>query len=174
MNEDREVKGIQTENKVVQLFLFISQDSVSQSYSLWPHGLQHTRPPCPSSTPRATQTHVHHISDAIQPSHPLLSPSAPTFSLPSINSLVLSFLYSPTLTSIHDYWKTIALTRQSLAGKVMSLLFNKLSRLIIPRSKHLSISWLQSPSVVILETQKVSHCFHCFSTVGKNPLEEME
>ena len=51
MNEDREVKGIQTENKVVQLFLFISQDSVSQSYSLWPHGLQHTRPPCPSPTP---------------------------------------------------------------------------------------------------------------------------
>ena len=37
---------------------------------------------------------------------------------------MLSFLYSPTLTSIHDYWKTIALTRQTFVGKVMSLLFN--------------------------------------------------
>ena len=50
--------------------------------------------------------------------------------------------------------KTIALTRWNFVGKVMSLLFNMLSRLIIaflPRSKHLLISWLQSPSVVILE-----------------------
>ena len=109
--------------------------------------------------PEPTQTHVHCVSDAIQPYHPLLSPSPPTFNLPiisifsnelvlhirwpeywspsdecsglisfrmdwldllavqetlessptpqfeSINSLALSFLYSPTLTSIHDYWK---------------------------------------------------------------------
>ena len=71
-----------------------------------------------------------------------------------INSLVLSFLYSPTLTSIHDYWKKQSLTRQTFAGKVMSLLFNMLSRLVIaflPSSKCLLISWLQSPSVVILE-----------------------
>ena len=49
--------------------------------------------------------------------------------------------------------KTIALTRQTFVGKVMSLLFNMLSRLVItflPRSKHLLISWLQSPSAVIL------------------------
>ena len=63
--------------------------------------------------------------------------------------------------------KTIALTRQTFVGKVMSLLFNMLSRLVIsfgPRSKHLLISWLQSPSAVILEPpqNKVSHCFHCF------------
>ena len=63
--------------------------------------------------------------------------------------------------------KTIALTRQNYAGKVMSLLFNMLSRLIIallPRSKHLLISWLQSPSAVIWESRKnkVSHYFHCF------------
>ena len=42
----------------------------------------------------------------------------------SINSPLLSFLYNSTLTSIHDYWKTIALTRQTFVGKVMSLLFN--------------------------------------------------
>ena len=134
------------------------------SDSLWLHGLQHARPPCPSPTPRFTQIHVHHMGDAVQPSHPLLSPS-PAFSLSqyqglfkwvsslhqvakvlefqlqhqsfqwtfrtdfpyyglvvspcsssnsqescpapqfkSINSLALSFLYGPTLTSIHDYW----------------------------------------------------------------------
>ena len=63
--------------------------------------------------------------------------------------------------------KTIALTRQTLVDKVMSVLFKMLSRLVIsflPRSKHLLISWLQSPSAVILEPPKneVSHCFHCF------------
>ena len=63
--------------------------------------------------------------------------------------------------------KTIALTRQTFVGKVMFLLFNMLSRLVViflPRSKHLLISWLQSPSAVILEPlkNKISHCFHCF------------
>ena len=64
--------------------------------------------------------------------------------------------------------KTIALTRWNFAGKVMSLLFNMLSRLVIaflPRSKCLLISWLQSPSAVIWEPplqKKVSHYFHCF------------
>ena len=63
--------------------------------------------------------------------------------------------------------KTIALTRWTFVGKVMSLLFNMLSRLVItflPRSKCLLISWLQSPSAVILETpqNKFWHCFHCF------------
>ena len=54
--------------------------------------------------------------------------------------------------------KTIALTRRTFVGKVMSLLFNMLSRLAItflPRSKHLLISWLQSPSAVILEPPKI-------------------
>ena len=62
--------------------------------------------------------------------------------------------------------KTIALTRWTFVGKVMSLLFNMLSRLVItflPRSKCLLISWLQSPSAVILQPRKIkSHCFHCF------------
>ena len=61
---------------------------------------------------------------------------------------------------------TIALTRQTFVGKVMSLLFNMLSRLeitFLPRSKRLLISWLQSPSAVILEPQKVkSDSFYCF------------
>ena len=54
--------------------------------------------------------------------------------------------------------KTIALTRRTFVGKVMSLLLKMLSRLVItflPRSKHLLISWLQSPSAVILEPPKI-------------------
>ena len=54
--------------------------------------------------------------------------------------------------------KNIVLTRPTYVGKVMSLLFNMLSRLVIaflPRSKHLLISWLQSPSAVILELKKI-------------------
>ena len=62
--------------------------------------------------------------------------------------------------------KTITLTRWTFVGKVMSLLLNMLSRLVItflPRSKRLLISWLQSPSVVFWSHQnKASHCFHCF------------
>ena len=62
--------------------------------------------------------------------------------------------------------KSIALTRWTFVSKVMSPLFNTLSRLVtafLPRSKHLLISWLQSASAVILELKKiVSHCFHCF------------
>ena len=147
-----------------------------------------------------TQTHVHWVSDAIQPTDPLLSPSpllfnlsqhqgvfqwvnsshqvakvfifsispskeysglisfrlvgshwsprdfqesSPTPQFKSINSSVLNFLYSPTLTSIHDYCKTIALTRWTFASQMMCLLFNMLSRFVIaffPRSKHLLIS----------------------------------
>ena len=140
------------------------------SDSLGPHESQHTRPPCPSPTPGVhSKTHVHRISDAIQPSHPLSSPSPPAPNpsqhqsfqmsqlitwggqstgvsalasfLPkntqglisfrmdwldllavqgtlksllqhhskSINSSALSFLHSPTLTSIHDYWKNHSL-----------------------------------------------------------------
>ena len=66
--------------------------------------------------------------------------SSPTPQFKSINSSALSFLYSPTLTSIHDSWK--ALTKLTFGGKVMSLLFNMPSRLVItflPRSKHLLI-----------------------------------
>ena len=62
------------------------------------------------------------------------------------------------LTSIHDCWKNYNLTRRTFVGKGMSLLFNMLSRFVIaflPRSKRLLISWLQSPSAVILEPKKI-------------------
>ena len=132
------------------------------SDSLRPHGLQHARFPVHRQLPELTQAHVHCVGDAIQPSHPLSSPSPPAFNpsqhqglsnesvlpirwpkywsfsfsispcneysglisvridwlgLPavqessltpqfkSINSSVLSFLYRPTLKSIHDHWK---------------------------------------------------------------------
>ena len=84
--------------------------------------------------------------------------SSPTPQFKSIYSLALSFPYGPTLTSIHDCWKMIALTRWTFVGQVMSLLFNMLSRLVIsfpPRSKRLLISWQQSPSSVILEPKKI-------------------
>ena len=75
--------------------------SVSQSVSsvvsnsLWPHGLQHARLPCPSPTPELVQTHVHWVSDAIQPSHPLSSPSPPAFNLSQHQGLFqwVSFLH---------------------------------------------------------------------------------
>ena len=51
------------------------------SDSLWPHEPQHTRPSCPSPTPRVSPTHVHWVGDAIQLSHPLSSPSPPSLSL---------------------------------------------------------------------------------------------
>ena len=169
--------------------------------------------------PEYTQTHVHWVSNAIQPSHPLSSPSPPAPN-PSqhqglfqwVNSLnqvakVLefqlqhqSFQWTPrtdilwmdwldllavqgTLKSLlqhhssktsilqhsaffivqlsHPYMttgKTIALTRWTFVGKLMSLLRNMLSRLVItflPRSTCFLISWLQSPSEVILEPRKI-------------------
>ena len=162
--------------------------------------------------PELTQTHVHRVDDAIQPSHPLSSPSPPAIRVFSKESVLCikwpkywSFSISPsneysglisfrtdwfdflavqgTLKSLlqhhsskasilwrsalfmvqlsHPYMttgKTIALTRQTFVGKVMSLFFNMLSRLVIAflsRSKHLLISWLQSPSTVILEPKKI-------------------
>ena len=95
--------------------------------------------------------------------------SSPTPQLESINSLALSLF---TVHLSHPYMtigKTIALTVWISVGTVRSLLFNMVSRLVIaflPRSKCLLISWLQSPSAVILEPpqNKVCHCFHCFPT----------
>ena len=69
----------------------------------------------------------------------------------------LSFLYSQLSHPYMTTGKTIALTRQTFISKVMSLIFNMPSRLVmafLPRSKRLIISWLQSPSAVILEPQK--------------------
>ena len=166
------------------------------------------------------QTHVHRVSDAIQPFHPLSSPSPPAFNLsqhlrirwpkywsfscsisPSKEYSGLIFfrmdwldllVVQGTLKSLlqhhsskasilwrsaffivqlsHPYMttgKTIALTRQTFVGKVMSLIFNMLSRLVIaflPRSKHRLISWLQSPSTSDFgaSQNKVCHCSYCF------------
>ena len=165
-----------------------------------------------------TQTHVHQVCDAIQPSHPLSSPFPPAPNPSQHQSLlkwansshdvdeVLEFSFSiipskeiPGLISFTMDWldllavqktlksllqhhsskasilrhsaffqvqlshlymttgKIIALTRQTFVSKVMSLLFNMLSKSVItflPRSKCLLISWLQSLSAVILEPQK--------------------
>ena len=165
--------------------------------------------------PEFTQSHVHRVSDAIQPSHPLLFPSPPapntsqhqgfsnestlcmrwpkywSFNLSISPSNEYSGLISfridwleKTLKSLlrhhsskasvflssafcivqlsHPYTatgKTIALTRQTFVSKVMSLLFDMLSRLVIvflPRGKHVLISWLYSPSAVILEPIKIN------------------
>ena len=178
------------------------------SDSLRPHGLQHARFPVHRQLPELTQAHVHCVGDAIQPAHPLSSPSPPAFnpaqhqglsnesvlpirwpkywsfsfsiSLSNEYSGLISFridrldllAVQGTLKSLlqhhsskasilwcsafftvqlsHLYMttgKTIALTRWTFVGKLMSLLFNMLSRLVIaflPRNKRLLISWLQS------------------------------
>ena len=71
---------------------------------------------------------------------------------------MLSFPRGLILTPVHDYGESIALTIWTFVNKVMSLLFNMLSRFFIaflPRSRHLLISWLQSLSAVILELRKI-------------------
>ena len=213
--------------------------SVAQSCPILCNPMDRSTPGLPvhHQLPEFTQTHVHRVSDAIQPSHPLSSPSPPALNLSSIrvfsNESTLcmrwpkywsfSFSISPSnehsgLTSLRMDWldllavqgtlksllqhhsskasvllhsafftvqlshtymttgKTTALTRWTFVGKVMTLLFNMLSRLVITflsRSKCLLISWLQSPSVVILEPPKIKSytvksytylhlLFHCF------------
>ena len=194
--------------------------SVSQSCPTLCDPMNHSMPGLPvhHQLPEFTQTHVHRIDAAIQPSHPLSSPSPPALNCSYIsvfsNESALhirwprygsfSFNISPsnehwglisfrsdwldllavqgTLKSLlqhhsskasilrlsaffivqlsHPYMitgKIIALTK-TFVDKVMSLLFNLMSRLVItslPRSKHLLISWLQSPSAVILKPQKI-------------------
>ena len=91
----------------------------------------------------------------------------------SINSSLLSIPYGPTSHPYITTGKTIALTRQTFVSKMMSLLFNTLSRFVkafFPGFKCLLISWLQSPSTVILKSLPkkiksvtVSTCFHLFA-----------
>ena len=86
--------------KVMSLLLnMLTQFSRSVvSDSLRPHEPQHAWPLCPSPTPGVSQTHVHWVSDAIQPSHPLLSPSPPTFSLSQHQGLY----HWPKVSSLHQ------------------------------------------------------------------------
>ena len=196
-------------------------NSVAQSCPTLCNPMNHSTSGLPvhHQLPEFTQTHVHPVSDAIQPSilgHPLLllPPIPPNIRVFSTESTLhmkwpkyWSFSFSiipsketPGLISSRMDWldllavqgtlkslfqhhsskasilqhsaffivqlshaymttgKTIALTRRTFVGKVMSLLFNMLSRLVItflPRSKRLLISWLQSPSAVILEPPKI-------------------
>ena len=124
------------------------------------------------------------FSFSISPSneHSMLIFRIDWFDLPAIQGTLKSLLQhhsSKTLIFQHSTFsvvqlshpymttgKTIALTIWTFVGKVMSLLFNTLSRFVIVfllRGKHLSVSWLQSPSTVILEPKKiVCHCLHCF------------
>ena len=76
----------------------------------------------------------------------------------SISSSALSFLYGSTLTSIHNYWKNHSFDYMDLCWQSNVSVFNMLSKLVIaflPRSKHLLILGLQSPSAVILEPPKI-------------------
>ena len=194
-----------------------SQSLVSDS--LWPHGLQHARPPCPPPTPgvysnSCPSSRWCHPTTYLTLCRPLLLSSIfPSFRVFPVGQFFTSggqsigfrFSISPsneyselisfrmdwldllavqgTLKSLLQYhsskssvlWrsaffmvqlshpymttaKTIALTRWTFVGKVMSLLFNMLCRLVIaflPRSKRLLISWLQSPSAVILEPPEI-------------------
>ena len=88
------------------------------SNSLWPHGPQHARPPWPSPTPGVTQTHVHWVGDAIQPSHPLLSPSLPAFNFSQHQGLF------QWVSSSHQVAKVLDLSMASIRP------FNKYSGLI--------------------------------------------
>ena len=92
------------------------------------------------------------------PCSPRDSQKSPIPQFKSINCLMLGLLYGPILICIHEYWKNHSLTIRTFVCKVMSLLFNTLCRFVIaflPRSKRLLISWLQSPSAVILEPNKI-------------------
>ena len=95
----------------------------------------------------------------------LLQHHSPKASILQHSAFFIVKLSHPHMTT----GKATALTKWTFVGKIMSLLFNILSRLVItflPRSKHLLISWLQSLSAVILKLpqpkNKVCHCFHCF------------
>ena len=83
--------------------------------------------------------------------------SSPAPQFESINSSVLSLLYSPTFTCIHDCWKDHSLEYTDFCQQSDVFAFNTLSRFVtalVPRSNHPLISWLQSPSTVILEHKK--------------------
>ena len=200
----------------VCMWFFWSSCSV-MSDSLWPHGLQNIRFPCPSLSPgfcsnSCPLSHWWHISISSSITlffscpQVLLAPgsftktqfftssgqsieasalasvvqwifrvgflwnwlvwspcnsrdsqeSSPAPQFKSINSFVLNFLYGPTLTSIHDYWKSHRFDYVDLCHRVMSLLCNMLSRFAIaflPWKKCLLISWLQSQSEMILHME---------------------
>ena len=96
----------------------------------------------------------------------------------STKASILQGSFFFTVQLLHPYMttgKTIALTRRTFIDKIMSLIFNMLSRLVItfvPRSKHLLISWLQSPSAVILQPPKIKSA--TVSTVSPSICQEVK
>ena len=99
-----------------------------------------------------------------------LSSSSPNHSSQASILQCSAFFIVPLSHPYMTTGKTITLTRWTFVGKVISLLFNMLSKPVITfllRSKWLLISWLQSPSAVILEFKKIkSQCFHCFPSIS--------
>ena len=86
-----------------------------------------------------------------------LQESSPAPEFESISFSVLSLLYGSALTSVHDYWRNHSFDYRDLCQQSESLLFNTLSRFVtafLQRSRRLLMSWLQSPSKVILEAKK--------------------
>ena len=86
---------------------FLQFSGSVMSNSLRPHGLEHAKPPCPSPAPGVTQTRVHWVGDAIQPSHPLSSPSPPAFNLSQHQGLF------KWVGSSHQVAKVLELQHQS-------------------------------------------------------------
>jgi len=82
------------------MFLLLFRCSVMSNF-LWPHGLQHARLPCLHHLPELAQTHVHWVGDAIQPSHPLSSPTPPAFNLSQHQGL---FYESALCIRWPQYW----------------------------------------------------------------------
>ena len=142
------------------------------SDSVRPHRWQPTRLPCPWNSPdRNTEVGCHFLLQCVKvKSESEVAQSYLTLRDPMDCSLPGSSIHGIFQAIVLEWGATafsIALTRWTFVGKIMSLLFNMLSRLVItflPSSKRLLISWLQSPSAVILEPpkNKVWHCFHCF------------
>ena len=95
------VEGRRREWKVQFSSVQFSRSLVSNS--LWPHESQHTRPPYPSPTPEFTQTHVHRVSDAIQPSHPVSSPSPPAPNLSQHQSLFQWVNFSHEVAKVLEF-----------------------------------------------------------------------
>ena len=88
------LKSTKSRANVFWILNFVVVQSLNHVCSLWPHGLQHTRLPCPSLSPGVYSNPVHWVGDAVQPSHPLLPPSPPAFHLSQHQGLTLLTSYS--------------------------------------------------------------------------------
>ena len=96
--------------------------------------------------------------------------SSPTLQFKSVISLALSLFYGPTSTSIHDYWKNYSFDCKDFCRQSDVSAYNMLSRFVITflsRSEHLLISWLQSPSTVILKPKKIKSVTHLIAPYKK-------